>query len=100
MTTVAGLTPGERGNAALHLGAMVARSNGDDLAASRPFWQPEGNDPTPQTLAAMLAMKAAPNLLKALEKCAGLLPRIAAYDGVYREAIAAINEATELPAER
>lgn len=32
MTTVAGLTPGERGTAALHLGAMVARSNGDDLA--------------------------------------------------------------------
>ena len=32
MTTVAGLTPGERGDAALHLGAMVARSNGDDLA--------------------------------------------------------------------
>ncbi len=32
MTTVAGLTPGERGNAALHLGSMVARSNGDDLA--------------------------------------------------------------------
>ena len=32
MTTVAGLTPGERGTAALHLGAMVARANGDDLA--------------------------------------------------------------------
>lgn len=32
MTVVAGLTPGERGTAALHLGAMVARSNGDDLA--------------------------------------------------------------------
>jgi nucleotide-binding universal stress UspA family protein len=32
VTTVAGLTPGERGDAALHLGAMVARSNGDDLA--------------------------------------------------------------------
>ena len=32
MTTVAGLTPGEHGHAALHLGAMVARSNGDDLA--------------------------------------------------------------------
>ena len=32
MTTVVGLTPGERGDAALHLGAMVARSNGDDLA--------------------------------------------------------------------
>ena len=34
MTTVAGLTPGERGTAALHLGAMVARSNGDDLAVA------------------------------------------------------------------
>ena len=33
MTTVAGLTPGERGTAALHLGAMLARSTGDDLAA-------------------------------------------------------------------
>ena len=32
MTTVAGLTPGERGDAALHLGAVVARSTGDDLA--------------------------------------------------------------------
>jgi len=32
VTTVAGLTPGERGDAALHLAAMVARSNGDDLA--------------------------------------------------------------------
>ncbi|MGI3783222.1 MAG: universal stress protein [Janthinobacterium lividum] len=29
---MAGLTPGERGTAALHLAAMVARSNGDDLA--------------------------------------------------------------------
>ena len=34
MTTVAGLTPGERGTAALHLGAMVARSNGDDLTVA------------------------------------------------------------------
>ena len=32
MTTLVGLTPGERGNAALHLGAMVARSNADELA--------------------------------------------------------------------
>jgi nucleotide-binding universal stress UspA family protein len=32
VTTLVGLTPGERGDAALHLGAMVARSNGDDLA--------------------------------------------------------------------
>ena len=34
MTTVVGLAPGERGTAALHLGAMVARSNGDDLAVA------------------------------------------------------------------
>jgi nucleotide-binding universal stress UspA family protein len=32
VTTVVGLTPGERGHGALHLGAMVARSNGDDVA--------------------------------------------------------------------
>ena len=31
MTTVAGLAPGERGTAALHRGAMVARSSSDDL---------------------------------------------------------------------
>ena len=31
VTTVVGLAPGEHGNAALHLGAMVARSAGDDL---------------------------------------------------------------------
>lgn len=77
--------------------AVIRDADGEDLAASRPFWQPERDDPVPQTLAAVLAMKAAPNLLAALVKCAGLLPRITAYDGVYREAIAAINEATEWP---
>lgn len=32
MTTVVGLTPGERGDAAVHLGAMTARSLGGDLS--------------------------------------------------------------------
>ena len=34
MTTVVGLTPGEHGGAALHLGAMLARSNDDDLTVA------------------------------------------------------------------
>jgi nucleotide-binding universal stress UspA family protein len=34
MTTVVGLAPGEQGTAALHLGAMLARSAGDDLSVA------------------------------------------------------------------
>src|SRR4051812_24467605 len=47
--------------------AIIRDANGEDLAASRPFWQPEGDDPIPPTLAAMRLMKAAPDLLAAAE---------------------------------
>jgi hypothetical protein len=46
--------------------AIIRDADGHDLANSRHFWRPEGNDPVPGTLAAMRAMKAAPQMLKAL----------------------------------
>lgn len=44
--------------------AVICDSNGEDLATSLHFWRPEGDDPTPPTLAGMQAMKAAPALLE------------------------------------
>jgi hypothetical protein len=46
--------------------AVILDADGDELAISRPFWLPEGNDPIPPTLAAMQLMVSAPALLKAL----------------------------------
>ena len=81
--------------------AIIRDANGEDMAATRPFWQPEGDDPIPQTLAAALVMKAAPNLLRALVWCSSLLADHDESEGeegqAYRAAIRAINEATELP---
>ena len=45
---------------------VICDAEGYDLARSRPLWLPEGDDPDPPTLAAMVVMLAAPNLLTAL----------------------------------
>jgi hypothetical protein len=45
--------------------AVICDSNGHDLATSRPFWLPEGDDPVPPTLAGMQLMAVAPKLLVA-----------------------------------
>jgi hypothetical protein len=45
--------------------AVISDSNGHDLATSRHFWLPEGDDPVPPTLAAMQLMAVAPKLLMA-----------------------------------
>ena len=46
--------------------AVICNAEMDDLATSREFWLPEGDDPTPTTLAAFRLMTAAPDLLNAL----------------------------------
>ena len=78
--------------------AVILEANGEELAYSRPFWLPEGDDPMPPTLAAMRLMVAAPKLLMSLIECARLLADHDEQDGeegdAYREAIAAITEAT------
>lgn len=78
--------------------AVILEADGEELAYSRPFWLPEEDDPVPPTLAAMRLMVAAPKLLTALIECARLL---ADHDeceseerDAYREAMAAITEAT------
>lgn len=48
--------------------AIICDSNGHDLATSRHFWLPEGDDPVPPTLAGMRVMAAAPKLLHALQQ--------------------------------
>jgi hypothetical protein len=50
--------------------AIICDAGGDDLARSRDFWLPEGDDPVPPTLAAMRVMVAAPKLLEALKALA------------------------------
>ena len=47
--------------------AIICDAVGDDLARSRDFWLPEGDDPVPPTLAAMRVMVVAPKLLEALD---------------------------------
>jgi hypothetical protein len=46
--------------------AIICDAEGDDLAKSRHFWLPEGDDAVPPTLASMQLMLAAPKLLEAL----------------------------------
>jgi hypothetical protein len=46
--------------------AIICDADGNDLAHSRHFWLPEGDDPIPLTLAAMRLMTAAPKMLAAL----------------------------------
>lgn len=79
--------------------AVIRDSSGEDLATSRHFWRPEGDDPTPPTLAAMRAMKAAPKLLEA---CKTLVEWVEAYAeeqglswGPVHQTRAAIAEATD-----
>jgi hypothetical protein len=45
--------------------AVILDANGDELANSRPFWLPEGDDPIPPTLAGIRLMAVAPKLLAA-----------------------------------
>src|ERR1700722_1125273 len=47
--------------------AIICDADGNDLATSRHFWLPEGDDPVPTTLAAMRLMVAAPKLFDALD---------------------------------
>ena len=47
--------------------AIICDADGDELARSRDFWLPEGDDPAPPTLAAMQMMATAPKLLEALD---------------------------------
>ena len=74
---------------------VILDASGEELVTSRPFRQPDGDDE--RLLAAVLAMKAAPNLLKALVGCLALLDRsgVSDADPVIRAAVSAINEATE-----
>ena len=78
--------------------AVILEADGEELAYSRPFWLPQGDDPIPPTLAAMRLMAAAPKLLTALIESARLLADHAGHEGeeadAYREALAAIDEAT------
>lgn len=46
--------------------AIICDSNGEDLASSRDFWLPEGDDDIPPTLAGFWLMVQAPRLLDAL----------------------------------
>lgn len=46
--------------------AVILDANGDELAYSRPFWLPEGDDLIPPTLAAIRLMACASMLLNAL----------------------------------
>ena len=45
----------------------ITDANGDTLVESRPFWLPEGEDPTPPTLSALRLMAVAPKLLAAAQ---------------------------------
>lgn len=78
--------------------AVILEADGEELAYSRPFWLPGRDDPIPPTLAAMRLMAAAPKLLTALIESARLLADHAGQEGeeadAYREALAAIEEAT------
>lgn len=48
--------------------AIICDCNGDDLAQSRDFWLPTGDDPEPGTLIAMRLMKVAPEMFDALKQ--------------------------------
>lgn len=79
--------------------AAILDADGEELVRSRHFWRPEGNDPTPPTLAAMRAMHAAPKLLLALqnilEEAEGISYHAPLWKDFWDEAKAAIAEATE-----
>ena len=47
--------------------AVICDSNGHDLATSRHFWRPEGDDATPPTLAGIRLMAVAPKFLELAE---------------------------------
>lgn len=78
--------------------AIICDSNGYDLATSRHFWLPEGDDPVPPTLSGMQLMAAAPNLLALLKKLAHQ-PKsrfLKELDNWRREARAALVEAGQV----
>lgn len=81
----------------------VIRDFGDEeIAVSRPFWLPKGDDPIPPALSAMRLMNAAPKLLTSLIECVRLLADHADRKGeevdAYGDAMAVINEATGMNA--
>jgi hypothetical protein len=87
--------------------AIICDANGDDLATSRHFWLPEGDDPVPPTLVAMRLIAAAPKLIEALDYLLAqtvdmdLKHGIALSEGeeeARAEALSAIAEATGRPA--
>ena len=47
--------------------AVICDTHGEELARSRHFWLPEGDDPVPPTLIAARLMAAAPKLYRALD---------------------------------
>ena len=71
--------------------AVIVDAAGEDLATSRPFWLPEGDDPVPPTLAGMQVMAAAPRLLAA---CRMVIDRWESGD--LAEAARACTEAVKL----
>jgi hypothetical protein len=56
--------------------AIICDVDGDDIASSRHFWLPEGNDEIPLTLASIRAMAAAPELLEAVTLLIRLVHRL------------------------
>lgn len=82
--------------------AVIRDLGGEEIAVSRPFWLPVGDDPIPPALSAMRLMKEAPKLLTALLDCVRLLADYAEQNGEeaedYRNAVAVINEATGMNA--
>jgi hypothetical protein len=61
--------------------AFIRDTNGEELVRSRHFWLPEGDDPTPPTLAAMRLMVAAPRLLEAAKATLTAFELILEMDG-------------------
>jgi hypothetical protein len=61
--------------------AIICDSNGEELVSSRHFWLPEGDDPTPPTLAAMRLMVVAPRLLEAAKATLTAFELILEMDG-------------------
>jgi hypothetical protein len=61
--------------------AIIFDSNGEELVRSRHFWLPQGDDPTPPTLAAMRLMVAAPRLLEAAKATLSAFELILEMDG-------------------
>ena len=61
--------------------AIIYDADGEELARSRHFWMPEGDAPTPPTLAAMHLMAVAPKLLLAAKATLTAFELILEVDG-------------------